>query len=228
MRAAKLLLAALALGVAFTYGIAVGYQQVWPFALIQDARNVLRGDEPSPQQPRVTIFEVFSPQSDIVMIGDSITESGPWNEIFPGKVIANRGVRGDTARDILSRMDTVLSVNPKQAFVMVGVNDVSQGQSTAEIVENYTGILKKLKDEGVSTVVLSTLECRCPKHIETIRELNSILAKSAQLHGARFIDLNAAMSTPEGIRPELTFDGIHLTGAGYQAVSKAIGPVLIP
>jgi len=31
-----------------------------------------------------------------------------------------------------------------------------------------------------------------------------------------YIDINAGLTGPEGLRPDLTFDGVHLNGEGYR------------
>ena len=43
--------------------------------------------------------------------------------------------------------------------------------------------------------------------------------------GAAWIDVNATLaSIPEGLRPEHTYDGVHLRASGYVAWRDAIAP----
>ena len=66
---------------------------------------------------QIRLFKEFGDNADIVFVGDSITSNARWNEFFSGKAIYNRGISGDRTKDILSRIDTILSLNPKKAFV---------------------------------------------------------------------------------------------------------------
>lgn len=153
------------------------------------------------------------------MVGDSITQSGTWNEMFPDVRIANRGVGGDTARDIFARIDTVLSTKPEVAFVMVGVNDAALGEAPNEIFVNYVALVDALQRAGVDVVIQSTIECSsklCGAKLEVLRALNNKLAALAAERGIDYINLNASLADDSGLKPGYTYDGTHLNGAGYQ------------
>lgn len=60
------------------------------------------------------------------MVGDSITATGPWPEMFPIFNIANRGLGGDATLGVLNCMEDVLLTTRLAVFVMVGINDVSE------------------------------------------------------------------------------------------------------
>jgi len=215
----------------FVYGVAVGTYEIFPFEQIRFLKNQT---QPSSQpqttkKPRATLFDYFSPKSDVVMIGDSITQGGIWSEIFPEARIANRGVSGDTTADILKRMATLLAVKPKKALVMAGVNDILQGVSIDEIFSNYQAIVTRLKNEGIEVVIQSTLECglpaganyhpfrvKCAGKIEEIRRLNQRLKQYAEDQGLEFVNLNTKLSSEDqGLLPEYSYDGLHLSGEGY-------------
>ena len=120
----------------FIYGIAVDRYRVFPFKQISYIKNIILPTSTpyKEKKPRATLFDYFFPQVDVVMIGDSITQNAIWSEIFPNIKIANRGLVGDTTEDILKRMDTILSVQPKKALIMVGTNDINIGFSINEII----------------------------------------------------------------------------------------------
>ncbi len=46
-----------------------------------------------------------------------------WNELV-GRNVANRGVDGDGAQQMLNRMRNILREEPKFVFVMGGINDI--------------------------------------------------------------------------------------------------------
>ena len=85
----------------FIYGIAVDSYKIFPFEQIRYVKNIILPTSTSYVKPRVTLFDYFSPQVDVVMIGDSNTQNAIWSEIFPNTKIANRGLTGDTTEGIL-------------------------------------------------------------------------------------------------------------------------------
>src|SRR5262249_33686144 len=102
----------LAVGVGYLWGGFTVYKQIFPYRQIQILKNEYVGGSPttSPRytifqiSPRLTMFQTFSPTSDVVMVGDSLTSNAAWTQIFPKVQIANRGIGGDTTDDILLRM----------------------------------------------------------------------------------------------------------------------------
>ncbi len=211
----------------FLAGIAVGASRVFPYPQLSALKTVVLGDSDTPAQPvpdramgRTLLFPAFSPDVEVVMVGDSITEGAIWAEVFPGVSIANRGVWADTTADVLSRMDTIASVAPEKAFVMLGINDIAAGLAVADIVANYTEIVGALRAAGARVYIQSTLICRlplCRERQDDVETLNARLAALADREGHVFIDLNASMTVPETglLRPDFTYDGIHLSGTGY-------------
>ena len=114
----------------------------------------------------------------IVMIGDSITYGGNWNELFPTITIENRGISGNKTEDILKRMEPILALKPHKAFVMAGINDIYGGLSINIIFKNYINIINLLQNKNIIVYIQSTLECSryyCGDNIETVRALNNKL-----------------------------------------------------
>jgi hypothetical protein len=89
----------------FGAGAIVQRYKLYPLQPIRAVRNVIVLADTAPK-PRISIFEVFHPHADIVMIGDSITQGAEWKEIFPASSIANRGIAADRSDDILRRIPT--------------------------------------------------------------------------------------------------------------------------
>lgn len=71
------------------------------------------------------------------MVGDSITQAGMWEDMFPDIRIANRGIGSDRTDDVLRRINPILSVGAHRAFIMLGVNDISPDRSVDDIVRDY-------------------------------------------------------------------------------------------
>jgi lysophospholipase L1-like esterase len=175
------------------------------------------------------LFRNFSPDVEVVMIGDSITQGGIWSEMFPGVAIANRGVGGDTTVDVLARLDTVLSTKPEVAFLMIGVNDAARGRSPEEIFASYVQIVDALQGAGVEVAIQSTIECRsstCGSKLEVLRGLNARLGALATARGMDYIDLNGVLADGAGLKPAYTHDGTHLNGAGYRQWVDALSETM--
>ncbi|MEI7492977.1 MAG: GDSL-type esterase/lipase family protein [Alphaproteobacteria bacterium] len=199
------------------------YKYVFPFEQIKSIKSFFLPSLPvtnAPSKPRNELFKIFCPQSDVVMIGDSITEYALWNEIFPYIRIANRGVGCDRTDDILERMEEIFSVNAKKAFLMFGINDIFAGVDVNTIFNNYIQIIKKLQDKNISCYVQSTLECSKLGHelqLKYIRSLNRKLKKYCTSNGLEYININNEID-----ESDYTADGIHLLASGYLKWSKTI------
>ncbi|QQA44626.1 GDSL-type esterase/lipase family protein [Pelagovum pacificum] len=169
----------------------------------------------------------FTPDTQIVMLGDSITAGGDWQEYFPAARITNRGISGDSTDDILERMDGVLSDGPEVTYLMVGINDVYNGASSDEIYANYVQIVDILQAAGSDVVLNSTLECSASacgaEKLATVRALNERLVALAAARGFDYIDMNAEFSGPSGLLAENTFDGVHMNGQAYMRWVGLIG-----
>ncbi len=71
--------------------------------------------------------EAAADQGAVVFFGDSITRKWSLPEAFPGLHVSNRGIAGDTTRNMLCRLqDTVLNLHPKAIVFMGGINDLTQ------------------------------------------------------------------------------------------------------
>src|SRR5262249_54477836 len=160
--------------------------------------------------------------------GDSLTAAAPWNEIFPKVQVANRGIDGDTTDDILLRMDTILSVSPNKALIMVGINEILHGVSLHSVFQNYREIVKRLQQAGVTVIIQSTLECSkdvCGDRVYQVRNLNKQLEDFAKGNNIVFLDINAGLSNSnDGLLSEYSYDGIHLLPNGYVKWSEKIRP----
>ena len=159
----------------------------------------------------------------MVMVGDSITQAGIWEDMFSDVRIVNRGLGADRTDDVLRRMSSILSVRPRRAFVMLGINDISAGRKVDEVFDDYMRIVDALQSGGVSVVIQSTIECsvellkRCTALLPAIRELNVRLREHALQNNIHFADINSGITSPHsGLLKPYTTDGVHLSATGYE------------
>lgn len=233
---AGILIGIFLLGLGYIWGGLTVYKRIFPFEQMKLAANVLTGkhagSETLPSNPnwqnRREQFEIFGKQADVVMIGDSITHGGHWEDMFTDTKIANRGIDGDRTDDVMRRLESIISVRPKKAFVMIGINDLNWGRSVDEVFEDYKKIEGSLTNRKIEVFVQSTLECSrntCNATLGKIRELNRKLETYAAQQKLTFININDGLtSEQEGLLSEYTYDGTHLRGNGYVKWSRTIAP----
>lgn len=234
--AKKVISGLLIFGVGYIWGSLTFVKQIFPFEQLRLVKQTLLNEPveiivPGPNtmwQERRDQFKVFGRPADVVMIGNSITQSGHWQDMFPEAGIANRGISGDGTGDILRRMDTILSVKAKKAFIMIGINDFYRGKSLDDVFKDYTKIINELQDNNIQVYIQSTLECsNCGDNLEKVRLLNQRLEQLALEGKLTFININDGLtSKDDGLLPEYTSDGIHLTGSGYIKWSQTIAPYI--
>ena len=71
---------------------------------------------------RRSLFEVLPIRSsDIVFLGNSITDGGEWAELFDNRHVRNRGISGDQTGWMLGRLDPILAGHPKRLFLMLSL-----------------------------------------------------------------------------------------------------------
>jgi lysophospholipase L1-like esterase len=179
---------------------------------------------------RTSFFRTFGQHADVVMIGDSLTDGAEWREMFPQLSIVNRGIDNDTTDGVLARLDDIIALQPRVAFVMIGVNDFSNTHATVDgVLSNYRAIVARLGRAGTKVVIESTLPCNealgkwksCKVINVKIRRLDAQLAKLASGDVA-YADLAAALTDSHGVKKAFTYDGVHLNGEGYRAWRDAI------
>ena len=216
--------------ISFGYGVVVAKYRVFPFFQIKSLVSIVITKSNSVDIPinnvhRVQLFEAFYPAAEVVFVGDSITAAGEWSDFFPEIKTSNRGISGDKASDVRKRIDSILSVNPQAAFLMIGINDIYSQMPTDVIIDNYGDIISALKENGISVVVQSTIQCQPSKcgyaRVAKVNELNEKLKVLAKDFSVHFLFLSE-LSTKGGLDNNYTVDGIHLNALGYREWVKDI------
>ena len=160
----------------------------------------------------------------VAMIGDSITEDGPWNELFSRDDIINRGIAGDTSRGVLLRVDR-LPDSIEKAFVMVGINDLIWNQSVDDVFNNYVQILNRLREKGITPIAQSTLYTGREsgnRYNDYVALLNDRVEAYCEKEKIKFIDLNDILSPQGKLDDRYTIDGVHLESEAYVRWAECI------
>lgn len=170
-------------------------------------------------------------RAEIVMLGNSITFGGNWNELLGREKVVNRGIVGDNLPGMLHRMHFVYDLKPKLCFIMAGINDVYADASVEEIFLRYTMLIDTLRSHSIIPVIQSTLHAN-PKWKRTdeknplVTQLNLKLLQFAEREHIEFVNVDSLLSQNEILREEYTTDGIHLTPAAYSVWRDILDVVL--
>ena len=176
---------------------------------------------------RVSHFETLpKTKSDIIFLGNSISDGAEWSELFNDTRIKNRGISGDFTAGVLNRLDEISSRKPKKVFLLIGVNDLARNISTDSIFKNIMQIARYLKQETPSTKLFiqsllpvndtfKTFAGHTSKG-EQIKSLNDNLKLNAATNLYTYIDLYSSFVDEGGkMDKKFTNDGLHLKGDGY-------------
>ncbi|MEZ8802443.1 SGNH/GDSL hydrolase family protein [Vibrio splendidus] len=170
----------------------------------------------------------FSPNADLVMFGDSITEWAPWADIFRDVSMVNRGLAGDTTTGMLRRIDTTLNVKPKLVCFMAGINDLAQGYDVDHIYQNYIDMLKVWQENDIRILVQSTLYVgsKLQGLNPSVELLNSKISEYCAQQGIAFLDVNSVLSPNQLLSNEYSCDDLHLNAKAYQVWAEVLQPTV--
>ncbi|KAF0110862.1 MAG: lysophospholipase L1-like esterase [Chloroflexi bacterium] len=169
-------------------------------------------------------------KGDIVFLGDSITDGGCWEELFPGLPVKNRGINGDDTEGVFARVDDILCCGPEAIFLLIGTNDLNWWayKHDDEILSTYAKILKRCKEQAPQTkVYVQSILPRAKRYANHIRMLNIHLENLAENFAYSFINLYPYFADENGaLKAEFTNDHLHLLAAGYDQWVKLLTPIL--
>ena len=182
-------------------------------------------------------------EARVVFMGNSITDAWArdFPTQFPGKPYVGRGIGGQTTPQMLVRFrPDVIALKPRVVVILAGTNDIAgnTGPSTLEMIEdNLASMAELARENGIRVVLSSVLPAYdypwrpglqpAPK----IVAVNTWLRAYARAHGHVYLDYHSAMADArQGLRAELTYDGVHPNAAGYRVMAplaeRAIGEAL--
>lgn len=176
---------------------------------------------------RELLFESLpSAPTDIIFLGNSITDGGEWDELFENPHCKNRGISGDIIPGVLNRLETVTKGQPAMVFLMIGTNDMNHGASNDSIAQGVRAIVQRIKNESPNThiviqSILPTNDCYGlftghTKRWQDVAVINQMIRTMAIEEEVDYLDLYHALANEEGkLDPEYSNDGLHLNGKGY-------------
>jgi lysophospholipase L1-like esterase len=169
-------------------------------------------------QTRSTLYAAHpAAPHHVVLLGDSLTEFGPWGELLPGLDVLNRGIAGDTVAGVTRRLGPALAGPPRAIALLVGINDLLAGRPPEAVAADLGSLVQAIRHRAPATPLLvQSLAPIRPEvvgahHQASIDLVNQALAPLVAATGARWVDLRPALAEPDS----LSADGLHLSAAGY-------------
>ena len=193
-------------------------------------------DCPYPSQRQDKTFYLNQPSSlkrPIVMMGDSLTARGHWNELLGRGDVLNHGVGGYTVLEMTGRLPGILKLNPGMIVLMGGSNDIFNGDPPGSVLARIKILISRIQKAKVPLVVQTVLKVSHhivgqKKYNQNLARYNEMLGDLSREMGFHLVDV-AGEVCPNGILPDdLTPDGLHVNWQGYMVWSRIIKPILPP
>ena len=176
-------------------------------------------------------------EPDIIFIGDSIIEYYPLQELLgTSKTIVNRGIRGYQTGLLLDNLDAHLYGGAvDQIVLLIGTNDIGKDVPMNEALNNLESVIQSIsRDYPLSQIKLvsilpvnestdfkQTVYIRTNEKIKAWNQAYQDLA-SAYMQ-VEFVPVFENLLDQEGqLKSDYTTDGLHLSVAGYQALSNIL------
>jgi len=171
----------------------------------------------------------------VVFMGNSITEG--WknadSSFFAARRYLDRGISGQTTPQMLVRFrPDVIDLKPAVVVILAGINDIAQNTGPMTLEQTYGNIVSMAelaKANGIKAVLCSVLPAYdFPwrpglQPAEKVMKLNAMLRSYAAKNKLVYVDYFAVMAdSRNGLKTELTHDGVHPTLAGYKVMEPLV------
>ena len=166
-------------------------------------------------------------ETEVVFIGDSLTDGCDISLYYPEYKAFNRGIGGDTTIGLEKRLDvSIYDIQPRAVVMLIGANNLST------MFDNYESILISMKENlPKSKIVLVSLTSMGKEwgRNNHLAAFNNVKIKAlAEKYGYEYVDVYTPLLNTETneIYAEYTSDGGHLTHEGYLVLTGEIKTVL--
>ena len=166
-------------------------------------------------------------ETDVVFLGDSLTDGCDLSLYYPEYTTLNRGIGADTTVGLEKRLDvSVYAVQPKVVVMLIGANNCFT------MFDNYENILISLKENlpesKIILVSLTSMGGTWGKNNNLAAFNNVKIRALAEKYDFGFVDVYTPLLNFETneIYEEYTTDGGHLTHEGYLVLTGEIKSVI--
>ena len=204
---------------------------------VQLLENWLLKEQEKIQTKYRHLNQVSVVEPDVLFIGDSIVEYYPLQELFGiAKTIVNRGIRGYQTRLLRENLDAHLYGGAVDKIVLlIGTNDIGKDVPLNDALNNLEVIIQSIaRDYPLTEIKLLSIlpvneveEYKQTVYIRTnekIQKWNQAYKELASAYmQVEFVPVFDCLIDQEGqLKKDYTTDGLHLSVAGYQVLSKAL------
>ena len=175
----------------------------------------------------------------VAFLGDSITEGWSdrgietWNEHFAPLSAINLGIGGDETQHVLWRIDhgSFDGYSPDVVVLLVGTNNLGNShQDAGQTANGIRAVVHRLLEKFPRTKIL--LLGVFPRgaaaddpYRRQIKEINTSISQLEDNSRVFYLDIAEEFTSSDGsIPPEIMFDALHLSPAGYEVCADAIAP----
>jgi lysophospholipase L1-like esterase len=173
-----------------------------------------------------------------VFLGNSLTEMFDLNAYFNDSALVNFGIVGDFSEGLVKRAKLVTRLKPDRLFIEIGINDMIEQVSLAEICSNYRELIGIIQKESPGTKIF--VQSNLPLIINRpswftgdtdvnnlVLEQNVNLQKIAAETGCVYVDICTEMIKEKNKESLFIWDGLHLTDKAYQIWTDKVKDYLV-
>jgi acyl-CoA thioesterase-1 len=178
-------------------------------------------------------------QATIVCFGDSLTAghgamAGQSYPMYLERDLAQQGLRprvinagvdGDTAKDGLERLPSVLAMHPDVVVLEFGANDGLRGMPVPTTEAELSSMIDRLQKAHVR-VMLAGMYMPPNYGPDYVKQFDAMYPELARRYKVPLLPF--LLQDVYGVEGKMSDDGIHPNGEGYQIVAHHILPVLLP
>ncbi len=179
------------------------------------------------------VKQVQKAQPDVLFLGDSITGNWmdyglpAWNKFLLPLGSFDIGIAGEITQSILWRLQrgAVDGINPQIVVLMIGINNVSAGDSAADTVSGIKAIISvlrnKLPNSKILLLAILPREAKLtpPDLQQKIIDANKLLS---QLHDEKIYFLDLGKVATEHDPAGFFIDGLHPSLVGYERMGPPL------
>ena len=187
-----------------------------------------------------TTLSAAPPEKTLICFGDSITAGyglDSVNQSYPSDLehllaargyhyrVVNQGIAGNTTKDAVARVNSIVALHPDVVLVEFGGNDGLRGLSLEITKKNLDAVLTTLQAAHIRILLVGIT---LPPNYgpDYVKSFNAVFHDAATKHHLPFMPMlyDGVYQVPGTIQS----DGIHPTAKGSQLIAEHLVPVLLP
>jgi acyl-CoA thioesterase I len=139
--------------------------------------------------------------------------------------VVNEGISGNTTKDGLERLDSIVALKPAVVVVEFGGNDGLRGLRIEDSRKNLDTIVATLKASGTKVALagITLPPDYGPDYIKQFNATYTLLAKKYQVPMLPFL-----LDGVFGVDGMMQADRTHATASGNKVVAKNVLPLVLP